>query len=66
MNTAEDFIPFLRKEITFEDNRSKTMPWKGKGVVIGITLDSVLIRKNNIITDWYPINSSNIIFHFNG
>ena len=65
MNKAEDFIPYLRREISFDDNRSKTMPSVKKGIVIGIRLNSIEIRINNNFTDWYPINSPNINFHFN-
>jgi hypothetical protein len=59
----EDFFPFFNKEISFEDNRSKTMPRKGKGIVIGIRTDSVELRVNNNISQWYPINSLNMIYY---
>ena len=61
---AQDFFPFFLKEIYFEDNRSKTMPFKGKGTIIGIRETSVEIRVGNVMTNWYEINSPNIIFHF--
>jgi hypothetical protein len=60
---AEDFFPYFRSEIEFEDNRSKTMPYKGRGEIVGIRLNSVELRVNNNITQWYPINSLNIIFY---
>ena len=65
MNKIEDFIPYLRKEISFEDNRSISMPTKRKGIVIGLRLNSVEIRENNNLTQWYPINSFSIIWKLN-
>lgn len=62
LRNAEDFFPYFRKEITFEDNRSQAMRARRKGTLIGIRLDSVEIRVGNNITNWYPINSPNIIF----
>jgi hypothetical protein len=61
--TAKEFFPYFGKEIEFEDNRSYTMPWKGKGTVVGIREHDVEIRVNNNITLWYPLSSLNIIFH---
>jgi hypothetical protein len=60
----EDFFPYFLKEISFEDNRSKTMPFKGKGTLIGIRETSVEIRVGNVMTNWYDINSPYIIFNF--
>lgn len=64
MLKASDFFPFFEKEIKFDDLRSKSMPHENiSGVVVGIRLTSVELRVNNIITNWYEINSLNIIFH---
>jgi hypothetical protein len=62
MRKAEEFIPYFRKEISFEDNRSKAMPRIRKGVVIGIRLNEIEIREGNIMTTWIPINSFNIVW----
>jgi hypothetical protein len=59
----EDFFPYFLKEIYFEDNRSKTMPFRGRGTLIGIRETSVEIRVGNVMTNWYDINSLNIYFH---
>lgn len=62
LRSYTDFIPFFNKEIYFEDNRSATMPRRSKGLIIGIRLDSVEIRVNNNMTQWYPINHNSIIY----
>lgn len=54
---AQDFFPYFDKEIEFEDNRSLTMPFKGKGTVIGIRTNGVELRVNNNVTQWYPIRT---------
>ena len=61
---AEDFFPFFRKDIRFDDLRSISMPEKNRiGKVIGIREDSVELRVNNNITKWYSFNTTNIIFY---
>ena len=63
---AQDFFPYLNKEIEFEDNRSLTMSHKGKGTVIGIRTNAVELRCNNNITEWYPISTivtNSMIYH---
>lgn len=60
----QDFFPYFGKEIIVYDNRSKTMPTTFSGTLIGIRENEVEIRRNNVMTQWYPINFSNIIFEF--
>ena len=57
---SEDFFPLWNKEIKLIDCRSAMGPITISGIVIGIRLDSVLLRRCGIITDWYPINHSQI------
>jgi len=61
---AEDFFPYFKKEIKFDDLRSISMPQKNKtGIVVGIRESSVEIRTNNIMTKWYDFNSLKIVFY---
>ena len=62
--TYKDFIPYFNKEIRVFDNRSVVMPTKFIGTIVGIRLDSVEIRSNNVMTNWYPINSVRVSFEF--
>lgn len=59
----QDFFPYFGKEIEFSDLRSKSMPIeKGKGKVIGIKENAVLLRVNNIMTNWMLFNHEEIFF----
>lgn len=59
----ETFFPLWKKEVYIEDNRSITMPSTSKGTIIGIKEKYVLIRVNNIITDWYPLDNKKVNFY---
>ena len=64
MVTYREFILLFNTEIYFDDIRSKCTPrFNVKGLLIGITLDSVLIRERNEFTSWFPINSNFITWH---
>lgn len=62
LNIPKDFFKYWDKEIWCEDNRTKSMPSMFKGTVIGIQLDKVLLRSNNNITAWYPLNNNHVSF----
>lgn len=64
LKSYKDFLPLFNKEITFDDLRSISMPsYNIKGLIVGIRLDSVEIRVNNVMTQWYPINHLKIKYH---
>ncbi len=57
---SEDFFMYWNKELSLVDYRSAIGPRTVTGTVIGIRLDVILLRIGGIITDWYPINHSQI------
>lgn len=62
--TPFDFVPYFNKEIKFSDCRSNSMPLNNaKGTLIGIRLNEVELRVNNILTSWYPINHASVVFN---
>lgn len=60
--TEKDLFDFWQKEISVEDNRSKSMPTVRKGTVIGVKEGEVLIRVNNNVTNWYSLKRDDINF----
>lgn len=61
--TWECLINYFDKDIIIEDERSRTMSETYTGKIIGLTLDQVLIRRNNIITMWVPISHTKLKFY---
>ncbi len=57
---GRDLKFLFERDVWVQDNRSNTMPEIFKGLVIGFTLDKVLIRRGGVITDWYPLNSESV------
>jgi hypothetical protein len=61
--TAKDFLPHFDTDIIYSDFRSVPMPEVNVTVrLIGVGLDYVIVRRNNLLTTTLPLNHSKIIF----
>lgn len=63
LTKPEDFFPFWLKEVECDDSRGNITPSVFKGTVVGIQQDKILLRVNNDITAWYPLNNSNLLIY---
>jgi hypothetical protein len=62
LDNCHDFMFFWGYDIYVEDGRTWKTPQTSLGKIIGITLDKVLLRINNDVTNWFPLNQSKVHF----